>query len=201
MTNLTTLRTLAVCTLSFTLMLGQAVQAQTAPVGDASVQSIIQALGGYDNSQSKAFRRTAAPDADTHACPEVMADSGAVGSKNLIVVYASNAPSFQMDIQFANNSDRIPAGNRALLNNLALALNSNELAHTTMALAGHTDAVGPRAANLQLSCARAIAVRNYLIGQGVAAERLGAYGFGPDRPQENRVESTINRRVEIRRAN
>lgn len=201
MTNLTTLRTLAVCTLSLTLMLGQAVQAQTAPVGDASVQSIIQALGGYDNSQSKAFRRTSAPDADTHACPEVMANSGAVGSKNLIVVYASSAPSFQMDIQFDNNSDRIPAGNRALLNNLAQALNSNELAHTTMALAGHTDAVGPRAANLQLSCARAIAVRNHLIGQGVAAERLGAYGFGPDRPQENRVQSTINRRVEIRRAN
>lgn len=200
MPKLTTLRTLAVCTLTATLMLGQAAQAQTVPVGDASVQTIIQALGGHE-PQSKAFRRTAAPDADTHACPEVMANSGAVGSKNLIVVYASNAPSFQMDIQFANNSDRIPAGNRALLNNLALALNSNELAHTTMALAGHTDAVGPRAANLQLSCARAIAVRNYLIGQGVAAERLGAYGFGPDRPLDNRVQSTINRRVEIRRAN
>lgn len=200
MTHFTPLRTLAVCALSATLLLGQAAQAQTAPVGDASVQAIIQALGGY-TVQNKAFRPTAAPDAGTHACPEVMANSGAVNAKNLIVVYAISAPSFDMDIQFATNSDRIQPGSRSLLNNLAQALNSNELAHTTMALAGHTDGVGPRAHNLQLSCARAIAVRNHLIQQGVAPERLGAYGFGPDRPLVNQTESAINRRVEIRRAN
>lgn len=194
------LRALAVCALTAGLLSGLPALAQTAPVADASVQSIIQALGGYV-PQVKRFRRTAMPDADTRACPEVMANSGAVNAKNLIVVYANSAPAMDMDIQFVTDSDRIQPSSRALLNNLALALNAPELAHTSMAVAGHTDGVGPRAHNLQLSCARAIAVRNHLIQQGVAPERLGAYGFGPDRPLVNQLESAINRRVEIRRAN
>lgn len=198
MTHLTTLRKLALCAITTTtVLLGQLAHAQV-PVAEASVQTIIRAL----TPTNRAYRPTAAPDAATHACPEVMADSGTVRSAKLSVVYAGDdAPSFQMDIQFVTNSDRIQPVSRLLLSNLAQALNSTDLSNTTMALAGHTDGVGPRANNLQLSCARAIAVRNFLIGQGVAAERLGAYGFGPDRPLENKVPSAINRRVEIRRAN
>ena len=47
---------------------------------------------------------------------------------------------------------------------------------------GHTDNVGLRTSNQNLSQARAEAVRNYLAGKGVPADNLVASGQGPDRP-------------------
>lgn len=182
-------------------------------ISSASRQDLVTALGGDANGglPSKAFRRTAAPDADSHACPEVMADAntgtGGLGSRNLTVVYAADNPSApppaaQLAIQFATGSDRILPASDGLLSSLAAALMDPSMANVRVAVAGHTDATGNRNTNLQLSCARAIAVRNRLIQMGVAADRMGAYGFGPDKPlQPGVVQSAVNRRVEIRRAN
>jgi outer membrane protein OmpA-like peptidoglycan-associated protein len=47
---------------------------------------------------------------------------------------------------------------------------------------GHTDERGADAKNLRLSGLRAEAVRRFLMGQGVAANRLGARGYGETRP-------------------
>ena len=66
---------------------------------------------------------------------------------------------------------------------------------------GHTDSSGERLANVALSLARADAVRTYLIRQGIAAERLGTLGAGPDRPlADNATEAgrARNRRIELR---
>ncbi|QIL73086.1 OmpA family protein [Diaphorobacter sp. HDW4B] len=182
-------------------------------VSSATSEELISALGGDEDGglPSKAFRRTAAPDAATHACPEAggsdTAASAGSTSRNLSVVYAGDVggappPSVNLSIQFATGSDRILPTSNVLLANLATALKAPSMANARVAVAGHTDATGSRATNLQLSCARAIAVRNHLILQGVAPDRLGAYGFGPDKPlQLGAVESAVNRRVEIRRAN
>ena len=43
---------------------------------------------------------------------------------------------------------------------------------------GHTDSVGSKSSNQLLSERRANAVRDYLIANGIAAERLTAAGFG-----------------------
>jgi len=64
----------------------------------------------------------------------------------------------------------------------------------------HTDNRGFAAANLQLSQARAFAVRQYLIQKGVAPERLEARGYGDTRPIDNPSTSMgreNNRRVEF----
>ena len=67
---------------------------------------------------------------------------------------------------------------------------------------GHTDNVGRRAANQALSQARAVTVRDYLIGSGIAAERVTARGYGmtqpaaPNTTEEGRAQ---NRRVELKR--
>lgn len=184
-------------------------------VSSASSQDLIAALGGDPDEgglPAKAFRRTAAPDAATNACPEAMGSgssgsSTGLGTRNLSVVYAADnasapPPSVQLAIQFATGSDRILPASDALLANLASALRAPAMDGVRVAVAGHTDATGPRNVNQQLSCARAIAVRGRLIMLGVAPERMGAYGFGPDKPlQAGAIESAINRRVEIRRAN
>ena len=65
---------------------------------------------------------------------------------------------------------------------------------------GHTDNTGSLATNNDLSLRRAGAVREYLIAQGIAPERIDVAGLGPSRPiADNSTEAgrARNRRVEI----
>lgn len=65
---------------------------------------------------------------------------------------------------------------------------------------GYTDSRGKDQYNLKLSQRRAEAVRNYLIGKGIAPERLIAKGFGEARPvADNKTDEGRfkNRRVEL----
>ena len=67
-------------------------------------------------------------------------------------------------------------------------------------VSGHTDNVGSAAVNRTLSRNRALSVRNYLVSQGIAAERVQYNGYGFDRPiAPNTTEEgrAANRRVEI----
>jgi outer membrane protein OmpA-like peptidoglycan-associated protein len=65
---------------------------------------------------------------------------------------------------------------------------------------GHTDSVGSAATNSELSLRRAITVRDYLIGQGVAASSIDVEGLGLSMPigDNSTVDGRArNRRVEI----
>jgi outer membrane protein OmpA-like peptidoglycan-associated protein len=87
-----------------------------------------------------------------------------------------------------------------LLDDAAKTLNAHPEVKK-IAIEGHTDSKGKPAANQKLSQARAESVRQYLIGKGVAADRLVAQGFGQDRPiADNKtvVGRETNRRVDIR---
>jgi OOP family OmpA-OmpF porin len=67
-------------------------------------------------------------------------------------------------------------------------------------LVGHTDLVADVATNIKLSQARAQAVVNALVGQGIAAARLIPFGNGPYAPvATNKTEEgrAKNRRVEL----
>ena len=64
----------------------------------------------------------------------------------------------------------------------AAALKSPQLAPMRFAIEGHTDAVGNREFNRDLSQRRAQSVVDYLVTQGVEAQRLDARGFGFDKP-------------------
>ena len=69
-----------------------------------------------------------------------------------------------------------------------------------LSIDGHTDSTGTAERNRVLSKERAEAVRGALLAKGIAAERLSAQGFGPDKPlQDNGSESgrAKNRRVEL----
>jgi len=69
-------------------------------------------------------------------------------------------------------------------------------------ISGHTDNTGSRQKNIDLSLARADAVKTYLVGRGIEASRLRVMGYGPDRPvapnstAEGRMK---NRRIEFTR--
>ncbi|WP_205590832.1 PA14 domain-containing protein [Hymenobacter oligotrophus] len=67
-------------------------------------------------------------------------------------------------------------------------------------IAGHTDNVGDANLNQQLSQQRAEVVRDYLVRQQIAAERLLAVGYGGTRPVANNADAQQrprNRRVEV----
>jgi outer membrane protein OmpA-like peptidoglycan-associated protein len=84
------------------------------------------------------------------------------------------------------------------LNQVAAAL--REQTEQTITIEGYTDSVGADDQNQQLSLRRAQAVRDYLVAQGVPAERVQAVGRGEASPvtSNNTPEGRANnRRVEI----
>jgi outer membrane protein OmpA-like peptidoglycan-associated protein len=68
-------------------------------------------------------------------------------------------------------------------------------------VAGHTDNVGNENWNIGLSLRRAYTVRDFLIAQGVAPERISARGYGSSQPIADNATpegQAQNRRVELR---
>ena len=66
---------------------------------------------------------------------------------------------------------------------------------------GHTDSIGGRDFNLNLSLRRAQSVKNFLVSQGVRASLISIDGYGYSRPvaSNNSPEGRQrNRRVEVR---
>ena len=84
------------------------------------------------------------------------------------------------------------------INNLVDFLNENPSLH--IQLRGHTDDVGNAGANMDLSIARARAVRKQLINRGIKAKRITYKGFGEKIPlvsATNPYARALNRRVEF----
>lgn len=84
------------------------------------------------------------------------------------------------------------------LNQLKKLLEENE--RMKIQLNGHTDDVGSDTDNLSLSDARAKAVFNYLVENGISASRLKAKGFGETTPidtNETPEGRQLNRRTEF----
>ena len=68
-------------------------------------------------------------------------------------------------------------------------------------IGGHTDNVGSPEANKQLSLERAEAVKSYLVGNRIPADRIEVEGYGDTKPiADNQTEAgrRVNRRVEMR---
>jgi outer membrane protein OmpA-like peptidoglycan-associated protein len=187
------------------------------PLSEASVESLVSALSAPAQAPggtlTRSFRRTQLPDAGSNLCAESAKPAAAPAPqrprsdgparRNLeIVPYAGDTtPGVNLSVQFATGSDKLAPRDMALLDNVAEALKSQALAAEGFAIAGHTDSSGDARINLELSCARAQAVRRYLVGKGVEESRLSAYGFGSNRPLAGE-DATLaaNRRVEVRRA-
>lgn len=76
-----------------------------------------------------------------------------------------------------------------------------EYPQANFSIEGHTDSDGSNSMNLALSDRRANAVRDYLIANGISADRLSAKGFGEENPiasNSTRAGKRENRRVEVK---
>lgn len=101
-------------------------------------------------------------------------------------------------VLFASGQSLLLPAAKSALNNVVDALKGSP--DRRIVIEGHTDSQGTRASNVELSQRRGDSVRLYLITRGVAADRIAATGFGPDRPLADNTTTegrANNRRVEI----
>jgi putative exosortase-associated protein (TIGR04073 family) len=102
------------------------------------------------------------------------------------------------DLLFETGRSDLTPGAAALMRDVASALRNHP--GTQVAVQGYTDSTGVSRTNQWLSEARASAVRDQLVRNGVAANRVTSMGFGADSPIASNTTSEgrqINRRVEI----
>jgi OOP family OmpA-OmpF porin len=101
-------------------------------------------------------------------------------------------------VNFDNDKATLRPEASATLDRMAAEL--KEWGDVKVEVAGHTDARASARYNQQLSERRANTVRDYLIGKGIAADRLSAKGYGESQPvADNDTEEgrAKNRRVEL----
>ncbi len=101
------------------------------------------------------------------------------------------------NLEFATGSHELPAGALSELDALATYLQNKP--GLKIEIGGHTDDVGQEEANQQLSERRARSVYEYLLAQGIPAERLRYRGYGERRPIDSNDTPEgrqRNRRVE-----
>ena len=102
------------------------------------------------------------------------------------------------DVSFDVGRSAIKPNFAPVLTHFAGSLNQNPI--TSVTIIGHTDNTGSDAINNPLSVDRANSARDYLVGRGVAAQRIATDGRGAREPiadnssQQGRGK---NRRVEI----
>ena len=102
-------------------------------------------------------------------------------------------------IYFKTGSAELDSKSEPLLNSVADI--ANRCPAAKIEVGGHTDSIGSRQANRQLSESRARSVVTYLARQGIPATRIDATGYGdanPIAPNDNEENRAKNRRIEFR---
>lgn len=108
---------------------------------------------------------------DEDGCPDFRPEHLTVEADALVL----NKP-----LVFVDDADILLAQSHAPLREVATLLGTSP--DVALRIEGHTDNRGDAAVLLKLSQARALAVRDFLVKEGVAADRLEAEGFGDTQP-------------------
>ena len=103
------------------------------------------------------------------------------------------------EIRFASGSADLSDTSSALLDRVSYI--AGRCPNAAIEIAGHTDSDGADEANMTLSQNRAEAVKAYLVGIGIAEERLQAVGYGETQPvasNDTAEGKAQNRRIEFK---
>ena len=141
----------------------------------------------FDNDNDNVVNRR---DACPGTAPGVPVDSSGCEIRSVVEL---------PNVTFQLNSDVLVPGFEAELNAAAAMMRLNK--GLSAEIAGHTDSSGSATHNLGLSDRRANTVKDYLIRQGVEADRLSAKGYGEAEPiadNATKEGQDRNRRVELR---
>jgi OOP family OmpA-OmpF porin len=101
-------------------------------------------------------------------------------------------------LEFQSDSAAIRPESTQVLDDIASVMTANPT--VAIRLEGHTDATGNLEVNQALSVDRANAVKDYLVGMGLGADRITTAGFGSEQPigaNDTTEGRASNRRTEI----
>lgn len=129
---------------------------------------------------------TVSGDKNNHGCPVIKREV-----RNLL-------KKAMQGIQFETGKANIKKASYPLLNQIAKIFIDNP--EYQIEVQGHTDNVGSKKLNQDLSERRAAAVMEYLVGAGVDKNRMTSHGYGDTMPIESNATAkgrTLNRRVEF----
>ena len=134
---------------------------------------------------------TVAGIASEGGCPEIISNEAKMGMGSFAeaILFNLESASFQRGVE------------KDLDGMLAII---NEFPEANFAIRGYTDTSGSVSGNLKLSNARANAVLDYLVENGIDTARLTATGFGQESPiasNKTRAGRVQNRRVEVKVTN
>jgi outer membrane protein OmpA-like peptidoglycan-associated protein len=124
---------------------------------------------------------------DADGCPDTLPEK--------VKKYSGIVPGIEFDLGKAT----IRPGSRPTLDDAASVL--TEYSALRISITGHTDDIGDRAKNVDLSKQRADSVKTYLVGKGIDTSRIETRGAGPDEPiADNKLPAgrQKNRRIEFR---
>jgi OOP family OmpA-OmpF porin len=134
---------------------------------------------------------TVAGIASEGGCPEIISNEAkmGMGAFTEAILFNIESASFQRGVE--KNLD-------------GMLVIINEFPEAEFAIRGYTDTTGSISGNLKLSKARANAVLDYLVKNGIDAARLTVTGFGQESPSSSnktRAGRVQNRRVEVKVTN
>jgi outer membrane protein OmpA-like peptidoglycan-associated protein len=110
---------------------------------------------------------------------------------------AAHGQRVNLSLAFASGSAKLTGDAVRQARVFGQALMLPQLANMRFRIEGHTDSIGSRAGNLDLSRRRAESVADFLVEMGVPRDRLEVRGYGPDQPLAGtRASEPQNRRVE-----
>lgn len=125
------------------------------------------------------------------------------GRNRTIAPKARPAPSAigrraDLRMSFVTGSAELTPAGKSEAMKFVTALQSPALSTRKFRIEGHTDSVGSRESNLELSKRRAQSVVDFLASQGADPAKFDVQGYGPDKPLDGRnAAKGANRRVEV----
>ena len=147
-----------------------------------------------NTADARLASRTAEADAANQRAASLTAELAALNAKpsprGMVVTLG--------DVLFENGQSTLSPGADANLGKLFDVMSNNP--ERKLIIEGHTDSVGSAQSNMILSQNRAQAVHAYLLGRGLASNRLSMQGMGETAPvasNETTSGRQLNRRVEV----
>lgn len=202
--------------------------AQSAPAAEQSADDLVCQLSGdcggmdkleatQDKPESRGFklaRKVAVNDPSAVSAPSISHTRARVtaeatrseamtakpGRNRTIAASAPRAATGRADLRvtFLTGSAELTEAGRREADKFMTALTAPSLAGKKFRIEGHTDSVGSRDFNVDLSKRRAQAVVEYLAAKGADRLRLSVVGYGFDKPMAGLDASAgANRRVEV----
>jgi outer membrane protein OmpA-like peptidoglycan-associated protein len=131
-------------------------------------------------------------------CPSVKGTVANDGCPEVSEEVQKSLNAYAKTILFDTGKSSIKSQSEAVLGDIIKIL--NEYPNSKFTVEGHTDSVGSDKLNQDLSDARASAVKDYLVKNGIDEFRLSSKGYGESKPIDKNTTAAgraNNRRVEI----